>query len=393
MVSCEVISDLMIVYASGEASAETRRLVEEHVARCPACREAFEREQAVEQALVDLEPVPEPANGRRFIARTRRLLFALGAGALFLAACVLVTLGRVVIEDISGIPLPHLPGSAPLWLAVAAGSLAVYVGLLLWRRHKEPGTPISGVLLSLLTAMPLLFLALAALDVMSTGGALSVVAAALLLLVALLVTFVLLPRLPYATLVVVLVLLLANWVLLGQTAAGVVAVGDFSWQTGAELGHPPEGIGLEDAVRVDLSSLGLDPVETAEVTWVNKVWIGAQAQAVQAKYEDQYGDGDQQARLTAVEFEGLQEADQFFVSWKEAVSPGIELAHFEINLPGLPGQGGLVRTYSAQSARAYSAWRSGSWVTIIEVPGPFSQAAPLAREIKELVASSYQSGE
>ena len=50
MLSCEVISDLMVVYASGEASKETRRLVEEHLARCTACREAFWKEALVEEA-------------------------------------------------------------------------------------------------------------------------------------------------------------------------------------------------------------------------------------------------------------------------------------------------------------------------------------------------------
>jgi predicted anti-sigma-YlaC factor YlaD len=387
-ISCEVISDLMVAYASGEASGETQRLVEEHLARCPACREAFGEEPVVEEALADLEPVQKPANGRRFIARTRRLLFAIGAGVLFLFACVLAVFERVVMEDIAGIPLPHLPGHTLLWLTVAATMLGLYVALLLWRRRREPGAGRGNILLSLLATIPLLIMALAVYHLVGTGTMPSVLVAVLFLLVALVITFISLPRLSYMTLATVLVLLLVNGLLVGQAVAGVVAMADYSFETPAALGHPAEGVALKEAVRLDLESLGLEWVESTEMTRVGNVWVGPQATAMRAVYE---GNG-RQAFLTVVEFESSQEADHFFVAWKNAVSGGVRLTHFEINLPGLPGQGRIMRAYSAQTGRAYSAWQARNWVTIVEVPGVFSQATPLSQDIKELVTGGYRSG-
>jgi len=389
MLSCEVISDLMVVYASGEASAETGRLVKEHLARCPVCREAFGKESVVEEALAELQPDQEPTNGRRFIARTRRLFFAIGVGALTLFACVLVAFERTVMEEIAGIPLPHLPGHTLPWLAVVAMLMVAYIALLLWLRRKEQRTTPVKLLLSLVPGLPFLGLALATYHVIGVGNPLVALVAVLLLLGALLVTFILLPRLSYMTLTTVLVLLLVNGLLVGRAVAGVVALGDFSWQTPAELGHPSEGVAVEKAVQVDLTSLGLEWTKSTEVTWVDNVWIGLQAEAVRATYEG----NDRQAFLTMVKFESSQEADQFFVAWKDAVSAGVRLTHFEINLPGLPGQGRIMRAYSAQTGRAYSAWQTEEWVTIVEVSGAFSQATPLSQDIKELVTRGYQDGE
>ena len=35
---CNVIKDLMLLYENGEASEETRRIVEEHIGLCSECR-------------------------------------------------------------------------------------------------------------------------------------------------------------------------------------------------------------------------------------------------------------------------------------------------------------------------------------------------------------------
>jgi hypothetical protein len=384
--SCEVISDLMVVYASGEASMETRLLVEEHLARCPACQEAFGKESVVEDDLAELQPDQGPTNGRRFIARTRRLVFAIGVGVLTLFACVLVAFERMVMEEIAGIPLPRLPGHTLLWLAAAAILTAVYVALLLWRGRKEQRTTPVELLLSLVAGLPFLGLTLAAYHVIGVGSPLVALVAVLLLLGALCITFLLLPRLSYMTLTTVVVLFLMNDLLVGWAVAGVVALGDLSWQTPAELGHPPKGVAVEKAVQVDLTSLGLEWTKSAEVTWMENVWIGPQAEAVRATYE---GNG-QQAFLTIVKFASPQDADQFFVAWKDTVSAGVGLTHFEINLPGLPGQGRIMRTYSAQTEQAYSAWQTEEWVTVVKVSDAFAQATPLSQDIKELVANSYR---
>jgi predicted anti-sigma-YlaC factor YlaD len=42
--TCDVTSDLMILYATGKASAETRRSIESHLQTCTACAQAFGRE-------------------------------------------------------------------------------------------------------------------------------------------------------------------------------------------------------------------------------------------------------------------------------------------------------------------------------------------------------------
>jgi predicted anti-sigma-YlaC factor YlaD len=386
MVSCDVICDLMVVYASGEASSETERLVEEHLARCPTCRQALGEEEAVGEALGALESAQTPSDGQQFIARTRRLIFALSVGALTLFGCLLVAVQRVLMEGIAGISLPHLPGRSAPWLAVAATMLALYLALLLWRRGQTAATALGGFSLSLLAAAPLLVLILLVYQLAGTGGVPTVVLAGSSLLIALGATFALLPRLPHVTLTTVLVLLLVSGLLLLEAAVGVAALGDFSWQTPAELSHPPEDVALEEAVQVDLTVLGLSRRESMEPSWVDNVWIGSQAKAVRAAYEGE----DSRARITLIRFEDQQRADEFFTCWKEAFAEGIQMAHFEINLPGLPGQGRIWRSYEPHVGVAYSAWRTDRWVTIIEVPGPVHQAVPLAREVKELTSRSFR---
>ena len=39
--TCDVTSDLMILYATGKASEETRRSIESHLQTCTACAQAF----------------------------------------------------------------------------------------------------------------------------------------------------------------------------------------------------------------------------------------------------------------------------------------------------------------------------------------------------------------
>ena len=39
---------------------------------------------------------------------------------------------------------------------------------------------------------------------------------------------------------------------------------------------------------------------------------------------------------------------------------------------------------------AFSAWQFEQWVTIIEVDGIATRALPQAREVKEIVAETYQ---
>jgi len=386
MVNCNVVSDLMVVYASGEASPATQALVENHLAHCATCREAFGKEEIVEDTLANMERGEEPPDGRQFITRTRRLLFAISAGILVFFACVLAGLERIVMEGIAGIPLLDLPGSSALWLALAATMVGLYLALLFWRSARGESAARNNLLVSLSTAIPLLLVGLAAYHLARTGSAASVAIAGLLWLSALGATFVLLPRLSHATLTTLLILLLLNSLLVGQAVLGVVAVGDFSWQTPAQLGHPAEDSSVQEAMEIDLTALGLDRVQTRKPTTVDGVEIDSGAEVAETVYN---GDGHQ-ALITGIRFDDRHEADEFFTTWKESVSGRVRITHVEINLPSLAEQGSVFRTYEPGAGRAYSAWQVDNWVTIIQVPGAFSQAMPLAQEVKETVTRSYK---
>src|SRR5262245_12654004 len=69
-VTKDVIKDLVVVYLAGEASADTRRLVEEYIATDP---EMADRVKAA-QAFTVPAAAPPPDLERRSLDRTRRLL-------------------------------------------------------------------------------------------------------------------------------------------------------------------------------------------------------------------------------------------------------------------------------------------------------------------------------
>jgi anti-sigma factor RsiW len=387
MLSCEVVSDLMVVYVSGEASPETQRLVEEHLSRCPTCRKALGDSRMVEQALAELDRGEEPANGREFLTRTRRLIYAIGVGGLFMLASVLAIFQWGMVDVMALNALASVPGHGLPWLAATAVVLALYVLLVRWRSQRESSTALGDLLLSLTISVPLLIAAVIAFELLATGAMLAASAAMLFLLAALGLTFALLPRLPYVTLAAVLVLLVVNGLLLGQTALGILILGDFSLESPIALGHPAEGVAVEDAVLIDMEPLSLEPVERMVVTAVGKVEIGPQSRAARASYK---GDG-RLVFVTVAESDSLQEVDGFFLSWKDTVCR-IRISGVEINLPGLTDQGRIMRCYDPVTGTAYNAWRAGNWATIIEVPGAFSEASPLAREVKDLVTRSYLAG-
>jgi predicted anti-sigma-YlaC factor YlaD len=386
MISCDIVCDLMPVYASGEASAETRRLVEEHLEQCAACRGAFGGERRVEEALAELERVEEPANGRRFIYRTRRLLFAVGAGALLLMGCLLAGSKWAILEGMTLTSIASRGISDVLALtATLVGLLALYVLLLVWRSRKEGWTRRGEVLLSLAGGVVLAFLALTAFQLLSGGVLLSGTFAFLLLIAALAATFVLLPRAPYMTIAALLALLVVSGFLVSQTVVGVALMSDFTLQLPARLGHPPAGVGPQDAVSVDLSSLGLELAAQSAVYAVNSQAVGAQTTAVQATYEGPDGS----LLLTVAEFQSWQEADRFLGSWGNGACR-LGISSFDIDMSGTLGQGHVIRCYNAQTGRAYNAWQTEEWATIIEVSGDQSEAVRLAREAKALVSASYR---
>ena len=57
--TCGDLDERLASYVDGEASAESRRLVDAHLAKCPECRDAAHAE-AVEQAAADIEGAQSP---------------------------------------------------------------------------------------------------------------------------------------------------------------------------------------------------------------------------------------------------------------------------------------------------------------------------------------------
>ncbi len=81
--SCDVIRDLLPLYADRTASADTAALVEEHLASCPACREELRRLGAA------LPAEPEGAEPlRRFKRRWRRRQVLIAVTAVMATAAV-----------------------------------------------------------------------------------------------------------------------------------------------------------------------------------------------------------------------------------------------------------------------------------------------------------------
>ena len=121
------------------------------------------------------------------------------------------------------------------------------------------------------------------------------------------------------------------------------------------------------------------------MSWINNVRISSQATAVLATYLSD----DRQADLIVIEFDSQPDADEFFSQWSDVVSEGLHISQMAINLPGWLGQGRIQRGYNTRLGKAYSAWQNENWITILEVPGSFSLASPMAQEIKQLVSQSY----
>ena len=82
---CEIVDDLLPLYLDGVCSAESRRLVGEHLAACPACRQ---RREAMERGIPEGNgPVP---GEEAVLKRTARTLRRRAAGsALGVTAIVL----------------------------------------------------------------------------------------------------------------------------------------------------------------------------------------------------------------------------------------------------------------------------------------------------------------
>ena len=122
-VTREVIRDLMTVVFAGEASAESRRLVEEHLARDPElAREA----EALRSALAMPDaPAPAPSAEKQTLDATRQLLklrsgtFAVALFFTLLPFSIVVQHSKVtflLIRDAPIIGLAWWATAAVMWI-------------------------------------------------------------------------------------------------------------------------------------------------------------------------------------------------------------------------------------------------------------------------------------
>lgn len=88
--TCGVVTDLLPSYAEGLTGEETNKLVEEHIAGCPVCREALDamREETREAGMTESEQT-EIEFLKKNRKRNRRMLIGSLAAALALAAVLL----------------------------------------------------------------------------------------------------------------------------------------------------------------------------------------------------------------------------------------------------------------------------------------------------------------
>ena len=86
MKHCEVIRDLIPLYVDGCCSENTRILVEEHLAVCPACKEEY---ALMKNAFVELTPAPP----RKKFIRVQEWKASLLQSVLLFASFLAITFG------------------------------------------------------------------------------------------------------------------------------------------------------------------------------------------------------------------------------------------------------------------------------------------------------------
>jgi hypothetical protein len=130
-----VVKDLVTVYLAGEASADTRSLVEDWLRSDPELAAQVESARGLELPAV---AAPEPTVEKRAFDRTRRRLrgraIVLGAAIYFSTLPLTVTFGS---DGFHGLLLEDWPARI-VALAIAAGLWIAY-----WRMSRPLSAPVS----------------------------------------------------------------------------------------------------------------------------------------------------------------------------------------------------------------------------------------------------------
>lgn len=118
-----VVVDLLPLYHSGEASADTRAIVEDYLRRDPSLRRLAEADDAAEA------PVPANDPERAAVERTRRLLRLRSWTMAFAILCTLLPLSFAHLDGrLTFFMFRDVPWSRALW-ALAALLWVFYVRL------------------------------------------------------------------------------------------------------------------------------------------------------------------------------------------------------------------------------------------------------------------------
>ncbi len=446
MTKHDLVLDLMDAYRSGEASKETKKQVEEHLAGCDECREVYEQEKTAEKLLSRLKAVEIPINGKKFVVSFRRILYGFGVGILALLTILLASVEYIAFENILGLQVPRLlvimdsdstggiavmgiigyitatilqsRGKEPLWLwtflrvvslltigfmafvIISAGDvwvslligllmLGLYLYLLDWREKFDFVSNRIDFFHSLETVIPLFVLGLGMGGAQSLGG---IAILSLIMLIALSITLIRLPRLRYMSLTTTLVMLATVGLVAGQTGGVLIDTLDLFPILPSALGNPPTGADPEDMVILNNPELGLNYQSSENVTEVNGIPIVEGAQAVQALYyvDSSSGHNDMVTRITVVEFDTVGAARTFINDWYDRQGQWEYELYYDLNMEEtLMFDGRFIRTYDTDVALAHNIWQLMKWVTIIETEGALIDAMSLNKEIRNVIADRY----
>ncbi|HLF89902.1 MAG TPA: zf-HC2 domain-containing protein [Anaerolineales bacterium] len=368
-IDCNVICDLMVVYASGEASEETIAFIEAHITECPECQEAYEAAQRGEALLAELEPAPRPIqfDGRKILIRVQRIFFGAITFVLFLAVLGVALTERWIVQGLLRLPLPRLYAfsGGGEWIAIGAVLLLLFGALVYWRSRSTtdrsslaltgaallfvigliaykfmldwnlPGVIVAGTLLfalygfllywrtqqkserfwgefllSLEAAVPLLILTLATLTLVSSGNFAEAAFSTGLLILAIFFTMVQISRLPYMVVLTPLILLTGGIMLLANAVGGVASLFDLTPQWPAELGHPDE---LD--TDFDLTGLGFAALESFTPTGVGSFPL---PEGVAAREEVYLRPGGGTASVIVIQFTDRGSAHDFLSDWQRS---------------------------------------------------------------------------
>lgn len=272
--------------------------------------------------------------------------------------------------------------------------LAIYLFLLDWRTKLPPGSNRAEFFYSLEAVIPLfaIGIGLGAAQRLNTIIILSII-----LIVALSITLIHLPKLRYMSMATTLVMLATVGAVVVQTLSFISNTMDIFPVIPSALGHPPAGADLNEFVDYGSIWAGTSLQSVDPVDEVGGVKIEDALHARQGSYlvDQRVGRNAMVTRITIIEFDGVSAAREFIDAWNPCQPHFSECAYvFDLDMEEtVLLEGRFLRIYDNDTALAQNAWQTLKWVTIIETEGAFIDAMPLNKEIREMIADRYRNEE